>query len=256
MQEKEILTINIIKLKQHIQFSNKTKEYNFKQQIKRANDNNLIKQLYNLCIKLIDNKPLETYNSPENIQIKDDLIDSERKNNKLEKEIERLNKIIDYEDKDSDGEYTEKAGYKQRLEEFKNTRKNSKRNRELLDRANQELMTKDNIISGLNRDIDMLNNNNNNNTKQSITTLKPNININIEEDKEDKSIFDCDNISDISDMEGYDPYSEDNIDPASAPSLDEFTENEIDEAREICGYEAWNELTDIGKLQFLLEKEN
>ena len=30
MEEKDILTINIIKLKQHIQFPNKTKEYNFK----------------------------------------------------------------------------------------------------------------------------------------------------------------------------------------------------------------------------------
>ena len=233
MQENDQLTINIIKLKQHIQFPNKTKEYNFKQQIKRANKDNLIKQLYNLCIKLIDNKPLETYNSPENLQIKDELINSERKNHKLEKEIEEL---------------------KKELEEYKNTRKHSKRNRELLDKANEELRNKDNIITGLHNDIDKL--------------RKPNINITIEEDnnniepnKENKfidnnsSIFDFDNVSEISDND-YDPYSEDNIDPATAPKISDFTANEIDEAREMCGYDAWNQLTEEGKLKFLLENEN
>ena len=236
MEEKDILTINIIKLKQHIQFPNKTKEYNFKQQIKRANKDNLIKQLYNLCIKLIDNKPLETYNSPENLQIKDELINSERKNHKLEKEIEEL---------------------KKELEEYKNTRKYSKRNRELLDKAEEELRTKDNIIICLNNDIDKL--------------RKPNINITIEEEDNNNNIdenkskikdiinspsmFDFDNDSEISDND-YDPYSEDNIDPTTAPEISDFTASEIDMAREVCGYDAWNQLTEQGQLQFLLENEN
>jgi len=211
-----------------LKFKNKNeKSYFLNQQIKKEG---LIQQISLKLYDVFTTTQVITHEA-------EDVKELRNKNHYLQKEVDKLKLEIDNKSK-------EHPGYIQQLEQYKTTRKNSKRNRELLDKANQELMTKDNIISGLNKQLNNINNN-----------TKPNININIEEDKEDKSMFDFDNISDVSD-DHYDPYSENNIDPATAPSLDEFTEKEIDQAREICGYEAWNELTDIGKLEFLLDNEN
>jgi len=218
-----------------LKFKNKNeKSYYLNQQIKKEG---LIQQI---SLKLYDaftSKQVITHEGGEVTKLKTD-------NYYLLKEVDKLKVEIDNNDEKN-------PGYKQQLEKFARTRIINQRNRKRIEELEEELRNRDNIISGLNKQLS-------NNTKQSITTLKPNINITIEEeeeDKEDKSIFDFDNISDISD-DDYNPYSEDNIDPATAPSLDEFTANEIDEAREICGYEAWNQLTDEGKLQFLLENEN
>ena len=226
--------------------------YNVKKAIKlkdKYTTGNLRKKLFlnkefdittQLCFIFYDaicNKHIVINSSDEAKDYQEKLIKSERENNKLEKQNLKLQEDI------------KKA--KEDLEEYKRTRHYNHQHVETIKKLKEELNRKDYIISGLN-----------NNNK------KPNINITIEEeDTIDKpkvenkfiddspSMFDFDNISDVSDDE-YNPYSEDNIDPATAPSLDEFTASEIDEAREICGYEAWNQLTDEGKLQFLLENEN
>ena len=204
-----------------------------------------------LCFIFYDaicNKHIVINSSDEAKDYQEKLIKSERENNKLEKQNLKLQEDI------------KKA--KEDLEEYKKTRHYNHQHVETIKKLKEELNRKDYIISGLNKDID---NNNNDNIKQSITTFKPNINMNIEEEDNTKvenkfiddspSMFDFDNDSEISDND-YDPYSEDNIDPATIPKISDFTANEIDEAREMCGYDAWNQLTEEGKLQFLLENEN
>jgi len=247
--------------------------YNVKKAIKlkdKYTTGNLRKKLFlnkefdittQLCFIFYDaicNKHIVINSSDEAKDYQEKLIKSERENNKLEKQNLKLQEDI------------KKA--KEDLEEYKKTRHYNHQHIETIKKLKEELNRKDYIISGLNRDIDKLKNNNKPLIeKQSITTLKPNINITIEDEEDntiDKpkvennfiddspSMFDFENDSDISDMEDYNPYSEDNIDPATAPKLQDFTASEIDYVRDMCGYEAWNQLTDQGKLQFLLENEN
>jgi len=253
--------------------------YNVKKAIKlkdKYTTGNLRKKLFlnkefdittQLCFIFYDaicNKHIVINSSDEAKDYQEKLIKSERENNKLEKQNLKLQEDI------------KKA--KEDLEEYKRTRIINQRNSKRIEELEEELNRKDYIISGLNKDIDKLKNNNKPLIeKQSITTLKPNINITIEDEEDtiDKpkvennfskanttfiddspSMFDFENDSDISDMEDYNPYSEDNIDPATAPKLQDFTASEIDYVRDMCGYEAWNQLTDEGKLQFLLENEN
>ena len=246
--------------------------YNVKKAIKlkdKYTTGNLRKKLFlnkefdittQLCFIFYDaicNKHIVINSSDEAKDYQEKLIKSERENNKLEKQNLKLQEDIKKAKKD--------------LEEYKDTRRHSVENADENRKLKEELIRKDCIINGLNK---QLNNNNN----------KPNINITIKDEEyaeqqvdntidkpkvenkfskanttfidDSPSMFDCDNISDVSDMEDYDPYSEDNIDPPTAPKISDFTASEIDYVREICGYEAWNQLTDQGKLQFLLENEN
>jgi len=233
--------------------------YNVKKAIKlkdKYTTGNLRKKLFlnkefdittQLCFIFYDaicNKHIVINSSDEAKDYQEKLIKSERENNKLEKQNLKLQEDI------------KKA--KEDLEEYKRTRIINQRNSKRIEELEEELNRKDYIISGLK-----------NNNKPLIE--KPNINITIEDEEDntiDKpkvennfiddspSMFDFENDSDISDMEDYNPYSEDNIDPATAPKLQDFTASEIDYVRDMCGYEAWNQLTDQGKLQFLLENEN
>ena len=121
LSDKDLWTLNILKVKPYVDFKNLQQEKDFSRQLKRAKPDNLLSKFFNIILKLIDDKPVINHDSQ---QIKD----LKRENTLLQKQ---------------------NLEYKLELETYKNTRRANK----LLSEKNQEL--KDEIFE-LTRKIKML----------------------------------------------------------------------------------------------------
>lgn len=121
LNDKDLWTLNILKVKPYVDFKNLQQEKDFSRQLKRAKPDNLLSKFFNIILKLIDDKPVINHDSEE-------IKDLKRQNTLLQKQ---------------------NLEYKLELETYKNTRRANK----LLSEKNEEL--KDEIFE-LNRKIKML----------------------------------------------------------------------------------------------------
>jgi hypothetical protein len=121
LSDKDLWTLNILKVKPYVDFKNLQQEKDFSRQLKRAKPDNLLSKFFNIILKLIDDKPVINHDSQE-------IKDLKRENTLLQKQ---------------------NLEYKLELETYKNTRRANK----LLSEKNQEL--KDEIFE-LTRKIKML----------------------------------------------------------------------------------------------------
>lgn len=121
LSDKDLWTLNILKVKPYVDFKNLQQEKDFSRQLKRAKPDNLLSKFFNIILKLIDDKPVINHDSQ---QIKD----LKRENTLLQKQ---------------------NLEYKLELETYKNTRRANK----LLSEKNEELKEE---IFELTRKIKML----------------------------------------------------------------------------------------------------
>ena len=121
LSDKDLWTLNILKVKPYVDFKNLQQEKDFSRQLKRAKPDNLLSKFFNIILKLIDDKPVINHDSQE-------IKDLKRENTLLQKQ---------------------NLEYKLELETYKNTRRANK----LLSEKNEEL--KDEIFE-LTRKIKML----------------------------------------------------------------------------------------------------
>ena len=87
LSDKDLWTLNILKVKPYVDFKNLQQEKDFSRQLKRAKPDNLLSKFFNIILKLIDDKPVINHDSQ---QIKD----LKRENTLLQKQNEINDDII------------------------------------------------------------------------------------------------------------------------------------------------------------------